>query len=228
MASVNARFTASLRSYRCTCKSSMLPKVVIDWDGTVTVEDTLSSALRHFVPAALLDPLTVRVDAALAEGRMTLQDVMDAEFGTMTASVEAVVDYVVEQARVRDGFADFVKMFDPLILSTSFHETIEPILAREGVTATVHAGRIAATEGGWRIHGMSTELCSLCGERCKRSLLPASPFIYVGDGYSDRCAALAATRIFARDGLARYLDKLSVTYEPFTDFNDIMSAVLAA
>jgi 2-hydroxy-3-keto-5-methylthiopentenyl-1-phosphate phosphatase len=203
-------------------------KVVIDWDGTVTDEDSLSSALRHFVPAATLDPLTARVDIALAEGRMTLQEVMDAEFSTMTAPVSAVVDYIVEHAVVRPGFADFVKMFDPLILSTSFHETIEPILAREGVTATVRAGRIDAASDGWRIRWMSTEVCHRCGERCKRSLLPAEPFIYVGDGYSDRCAALAATRVFARDGLARYLDKLSIPYELFTDFRDITSAVLSA
>lgn len=70
------------------------PKVVIDWDGTVTEEDTLSSALRHFVPPATLDPLTKRVDAALAAGHMTLQEVMDAEFSTMTAPVDAVVEFI--------------------------------------------------------------------------------------------------------------------------------------
>jgi 2-hydroxy-3-keto-5-methylthiopentenyl-1-phosphate phosphatase len=205
---------------------SLIPKIVIDWDGTVTEEDTLSSALRHFVPAATLDPLTARVDTALAEGRMTLQEVMDAEFSAMNAPVAAVADYIVEHARVRPGFADFVKAFNPLILSTSFHETIEPILAREGVTATVRAGHVTATSEGWSIRWMSTEVCSHCGERCKRSLLPPGDVIYVGDGYSDRCAALAATRVFARDGLARYLDDLAIAYEPFADFHDITKAVL--
>jgi 2-hydroxy-3-keto-5-methylthiopentenyl-1-phosphate phosphatase len=42
--------------------------------------------------------------------------------------------------------------------------------------------------------------------------------VFVGDGYSDRCAALAADRVFARDGLAEYLDGRGVDYEPFTDF----------
>ena len=75
---------------------------------------------------------------------------------------------------------------------------------------------------------MSTELYERCGERCKRSLLPSGEFIYVGDGYSDRCASLAATRIFARDGLARYLDQLSIAYEPYTDFRDVTAAIAAA
>jgi 2-hydroxy-3-keto-5-methylthiopentenyl-1-phosphate phosphatase len=204
------------------------PKLVIDWDGTVTEEDTLSSALRHFVPAATLDPLTQRVDAALAAGRMTLQEVMEAEFSTMTAPIDGIVEYIVEHARVRPGFADFVKRFNPLILPTSFHETIEPILAREGVTAIVRAGHASAAPDGLRIHWMSTAVCNRCGERCKRSLLPSGAFIYVGDGYSGRCAATAATRIFARDGLARYLDQLSIDYEPFTDFFELATALASS
>ncbi len=200
-------------------------RIVIDWDGTVTEGDTLSAALQHFVPPAMLAPLTMRVDAALAAGRMTLQDVMAAEFSTMTAPIEAVVEFIREHTQVRAGFSDFVRMFDPLILSTSFHETIEPILAREGVTATVRAGRVTAAPHGWQIQWMSNDVCVHCGERCKRCLLPTGPVIYVGDGYSDRCAARAATRIFARDGLARYLDELAIVYEPFTDFRDLAAAL---
>jgi 2-hydroxy-3-keto-5-methylthiopentenyl-1-phosphate phosphatase len=200
-------------------------QVVIDWDGTVTEMDTLSSALQHFVPATTLAPLTERVDAALAAGDMSLQEVMEAEFSVMKAPIDTVVAYIVEHALIRPGFTDFVNAFKPLILSTSFYETIEPVLLREGVTATVRASRIAAAGDGWSIRWMSTELCSHCGERCKRSLLPSGAFIYVGDGYSDRCAAQAAYRIFARDGLARYLDQLNVAYEPFDDFRDITAAI---
>ena len=47
------------------------------------------------------------------------------------------------------------------------------------------------------------------------------PVAYVGDGYSDRCAALAAYRRFARRGLARYLDREGVDYIPFDDFYDV-------
>jgi 2-hydroxy-3-keto-5-methylthiopentenyl-1-phosphate phosphatase len=62
----------------------------------------------------------------------------------------------------------------------------------------------------------------VCGEPCKRAdVAGLGDFAFVGDGYSDRCVSLAATRVFARDGLARYLDGLGHPYEPFTDFDEI-------
>jgi 2-hydroxy-3-keto-5-methylthiopentenyl-1-phosphate phosphatase len=45
--------------------------------------------------------------------------------------------------------------------------------------------------------------------------------VYVGDGYSDRCAAEASDRVFATKGLARYLDERGIPYERFDDFHDV-------
>jgi len=47
-------------------------------------------------------------------------------------------------------------------------------------------------------------------------------FVYVGDGYSDRCVALAASRVFARDGLAEHLTAIGIPFEPFEDFHSVM------
>ena len=61
-----------------------------------------------------------------------------------------------------------------------------------------------------------------CGEPCKRGQpRRRRRYVYVGDGYSDRCAALAADRIFARDSLATHLDHLGVPYERFYDLHDV-------
>jgi 2-hydroxy-3-keto-5-methylthiopentenyl-1-phosphate phosphatase len=43
----------------------------------------------------------------------------------------------------------------------------------------------------------------------------------VGDGYSDRCVARSADRVFARRSLARYLARENVPFEPFEDFFDV-------
>jgi len=67
--------------------------------------------------------------------------------------------------------------------------------------------------------------CRTCGEPCKRAGVAGGAYAYVGYGYSDRCAALAADRIFARDSLAAYLDRLRVAHEPFADLEDVARAL---
>ena len=68
------------------------------------------------------------------------------------------------------------------------------------------ANRLDARPDGWVVRFRDEADCATCGEPCKRGSLAGEPYVYVGDGYSDRCAALAAERIFARDSLATHLD----------------------
>jgi 2-hydroxy-3-keto-5-methylthiopentenyl-1-phosphate phosphatase len=51
------------------------------------------------------------------------------------------------------------------------------------------------------------------------------PVVYIGDGYSDRCAVELADRVFARDSLAEYLDSLGRPYEPFETLSDVVAAL---
>jgi 2-hydroxy-3-keto-5-methylthiopentenyl-1-phosphate phosphatase len=196
-------------------------RLVLDWDGTVTVRDTLLMVVCEFGDPSLEE----RLDAALAAGEMTHRQVMEAEFETVRAPLADVVDFVVAHAEIRPGFAQLVERHAPLILSSSFHETIEPVLAREGVRAEVRANHVDPRPDGWRIRWSADTDCTVCGEPCKRGSLPAGPVAYAGDGYSDRCAALAADRVFARGSLATYLDARGVPYERFETFDDVAAAL---
>jgi 2-hydroxy-3-keto-5-methylthiopentenyl-1-phosphate phosphatase len=153
---------------------------------------------------------------------LTLHEVIAVEFSTVTAPLAEVVEWVVENVRVRPGFHELVERFRPLIVSSGFHELIEPVLAREGVEAELLANRLDPRPDGWRVIWRDEAVCAVCGEACKRSTLPADgEVVYVGDGYSDRCVALAADRVFARDGLADYLDQQGVAYERFETLHDV-------
>lgn len=159
-----------------------------------------------------------RAEDALGK-TMTLRQVIEVEFATVRAPFEEVLAWMLEHVRVRPGFREFAETHDPLILSSSFVETIEPLLEREGVRLQIIANRVEARPDGWRVLWRDGTTCEHCNESCKRGGLPADgPVLFVGDGYSDRCAALAADRVFARDGLAGYLDREGVPYEPFDDF----------
>ncbi len=126
---------------------------------------------------------------------------------------------------MRPGFHELVARFDPLVVSGTFHELIEPVLAREGVSVELLANRLDPRPDGWRVLPRNEVMCDTCGEGCKRAALPEAGVVYVGDGYSDRCAALAATRVFARDGLAAYLDEQGAEYTPFEDLGDVAAGL---
>lgn len=165
-----------------------------------------------------------------AEGQLgrelTLNEVIALEFASVRAPLAEVVDWMRANARVRPGFAEFARARRPLVVSSGFHELIEPILAREGVRLDVVANRVDPRPDGWRVRFREAATCDVCGEPCKRSDLGGDDeLVYVGDGYSDRCVALAATRVFARDGLATYLDDQGVDYERFDDFHDVERAL---
>jgi len=165
-----------------------------------------------------------RLGDQLFAGEITLYEEIDRQFATVTARLEEVVAWVLENVRVRPGLPELVERFHPLVVSSGLHELIEPVLAREGVQVDVLANRAVPSPQGWRVIWRDETLCPVCGQACKRRTLPVSdgPIVYVGDGYSDRCAALAADRVFATRGLAKYLDELGVAYEPFDDLWDIV------
>jgi 2-hydroxy-3-keto-5-methylthiopentenyl-1-phosphate phosphatase len=157
---------------------------------------------------------------------MTLHEVIGLEFSTVRTPLEQVAAWLVENVRVRPGFHELVERFRPLVVSSGFHELIEPVLAREGVEVDLRANRLDPRPDGWRVLWRDEDVCPVCGEPCKRGLVASNgPFVYVGDGYSDRCVALAADRVFARDGLAVYLDEQGVAYERFDDLHQVAAAL---
>ena len=192
-------------------------QLVLDWDGTVTERDTLDLVLERFGDAEVYE----RAEAELEAGRMTLNEVISAEFATVTAPLDEVVAHVLEHAHVRPGFAELARKRRPLVVSSGFHELIEPLLEREGVLSAVElrANRVDPRPDGWRVHYRVAETCEVCGEPCKRADLPSGEVAYAGDGHSDYCAALAADRVYATGSLARYLDERGVAFEPLTDFH---------
>jgi 2-hydroxy-3-keto-5-methylthiopentenyl-1-phosphate phosphatase len=196
-------------------------RLVLDWDGTITERDTLDLVLQAFGDAEIYE----RVEQELDAGRMTLNDVIAAEFATVTVPLDEAVDYVVEHTRVRPGFAELARARNPLVVSSGFHELIEPVLEREGVLGEVElrANRVEARPEGWRVHFRVAQPCEECGEPCKRGDLPEGEIVYAGDGHSDYCASLAADRVFAIGGLARWLERRGVRHEPLTDFYALAS-----
>jgi 2-hydroxy-3-keto-5-methylthiopentenyl-1-phosphate phosphatase len=200
--------------------------IAVDFDGTVTEIDLLDTIARDFG-----DPVVYQeVEDGLHGGTMALREVITREFEPVKHPLEEVVQWELDNVSVRPGFRDFVELarengWRVVIVSSGFHELIAPILEREGVEVELHANRVDARTDGWRVEWRYDATCDNCGESCKRSIVQelagGGELVYIGDGYSDRCAAEASDRVFATRGLATYLDERGISYEPFDDFHDV-------
>jgi 2-hydroxy-3-keto-5-methylthiopentenyl-1-phosphate phosphatase len=204
--------------------------LVVDFDGTVTKEDLLDTIASTFGDAAVYQ----EVEDGLHEGRLPLREVITREFAPVLRPLEEVVRWELETVRIRPGFRELVALarergWRVVVVSSGFHELIEPILEREGVEVELHANRVDPRPDGWRVLWQYDESCDSCGESCKRSVVQEiagdDEIVYIGDGISDRCAAEASDRVFATRGLARYLEARGVPFEHFEDFHSIAASL---
>lgn len=190
-------------------------RLVLDWDGTCTVHDSLVAAIH-----ALGDPSVYDRDFD------SYGEALAAEVGTLRATAEEAAEWALENVELRPGFHDLVERYDPVVVSSGLPQLILPVLRRERVELDVRSNFADPAPGGWRLRFRHDGLCPVCGDRCKRRSLPDErPLVFVGDGYSDRCASLACDRVFARDGLARYLREAGVDFEPFDTLDDVAAAI---
>ena len=206
--------------------------ITCDFDGTITVADTVDLLVQRFAPG-----IWEAMEESLVSGSLTLTEVMEQEFGNLRVTEREAVAYVLEHARIREGFAEFLDWVtagrhELIVVSAGIRTLIDPILASVGLCGLhVHAGDALFTrEGSLVCFPPATADCvDLCGH-CKRDTIRAhapfpGPHVYVGDGYSDFCPARDADIVFARGSLADHLDGEGVAYHPFEDFLDVLSVL---
>src|SRR5262245_55545803 len=110
--------------------------LVVDWDGTITEVDGLHLVVLEFGDVGVYE----RAEKELGRS-LTLHEVIALEFQTIRAPLAEVVAWVRENVTIRAGFVELVAAHRPLVVSSGFHELIEPVLAREGIEVEVLANR---------------------------------------------------------------------------------------
>jgi 2-hydroxy-3-keto-5-methylthiopentenyl-1-phosphate phosphatase len=201
--------------------------LVVDFDGTITEQDLLDEIALTFGD----EDVYREVDEGLDDNSLTLNEVIRREFEPVRAPLGEVRDWVLENVRIRPGFRELVALAKErgwrfVIVSSGFRELIEPVLEREGLAdLELLSNTVDPDPDGWKVGFRVAEACEVCGQPCKRStaaaLADGSELVYVGDGYSDRCAAELADVVFARRGLASYLEERGVPFERFEDFHSV-------
>lgn len=203
--------------------------VFLDFDGTITAADSTVHLLERLAPAAWHD-----VEDAYRAGAIGSRECLSRQWELVETRDEATLRAVVREVPVDPGFAALVDGLraagaEVTVVSDGYgfyaHEVCAP-LGIELLTNTVDF----ATGALVFPHLDRCCPCSTCGT-CKQAPLKDArrrgrTTVLVGDGASDRKAALLADVVFAKDDLAEWCDMAGVEFEPFRTLDDVRACLL--
>lgn len=207
---------------------------VMDFDGTITVDDCMEVVLARHVPQ------WPRLTAAVLGGRLSQVEAFEKAVGLLETPRERVLNDFADAAVFRRGFGDFLgwllaERARAAVISAGFRSAIEAVWQRHGLPEIpVYAADLAGDAGrGLRmVFDERFGDCPLCGRgHCKaavvRDLRRARDFVVAfGDGSRDLCMAREADCVFARAALGRLCDRDGIPWVPFEDFTGARQAVL--
>lgn len=203
-------------------------KFFIDFDGTIVSRDICASMVMKYAGDgwAKLNVLWeqgVLSTAECAQQTLDLMKVTPPELEAFFSGFE-----------LDPGFMEFVRWaaegdYPLLILSDGYDNYIELIQNKYALNIAYYANHLEYA-GGWRFQARYSNpeclLCGVCKSGIVRERLEAGvTSVYVGDGYSDTCAALICDVVLAKKSLAAYLDKAGIKYYPYNDFYDVVQII---
>jgi 2-hydroxy-3-keto-5-methylthiopentenyl-1-phosphate phosphatase len=209
-------------------KETKAIRVFSDFDGTISAKDVGASLFNHFSRKRNWGTVKLWMEQKISSRECLWRECsyLDASKQELLASSDRI--------EIRKGFPEFVSFLSvnsiPLhILSDGLDFYIQAFLARHGLDGLdVHANTANFVNGSlypsfpYFVKGCG--FCGCCkGERINSLSHSGELTIFIGDGFSDRCALDAADVVFARGDLESLCRDKSVDCLPFADFFDVIN-----
>jgi 2-hydroxy-3-keto-5-methylthiopentenyl-1-phosphate phosphatase len=205
----------------------MALKTFIDFDGTITTEDIGDAFFLRFGGARCRDHVR-----EYREGRISARECFTreaAEIGTLPLQ-EA--DAFARSRTLTSGFVEFVSFcrargLEFHVVSDGLDFYIQRILAANGLDGVPFSSNVLKFDPPTVLFPHPAEECDRCA-CCKRNVMlglagEQDIIAFIGEGYSDRCAAQYADIVFAKEDLQKYCQKENISFYPYTDFRDVLS-----
>lgn len=198
--------------------------IFIDFDGTITTEDTLTGAILPFV-----DPQEFKeYNSKLFSGEMTLSEVVRYAYDGRPAEwLPPMLDYI-DKVQIRPGFDEFLdkmqeKNIPVVVISGGFRRFSERKLApyMDRITA-LHAVELTVDGDKMRLISQYDDGNELLKKTDVMALYEYEHAVGIGDSLTDKNMAQAVDTCFARDVLTQYLTKIGRDYIPYEDFYEVM------
>ncbi len=197
--------------------------VFLDFDGTVTMKDTVDAILERFAAPAWRD-----VEEEWKEGKIGSRECLSKQTALINATPKEI-DALVDEIEIDPGFDEFMQVCDRLnvgvtIVSDGYRRSIERVLARVGHDIPAYAGVLEYRgKRRWRLQSPASRPdCVSGGNTCKCMVAGeiGVPKILVGDGRSDFCVAGEADLVLAKGSLADYCAESKIAYRPIEGLAD--------
>lgn len=195
----------------------------VDFDGTVTTEETMVGAVRRIAPPALVEAYSNR----MMSGELTLSAGLKEAFGQVPSNqLPRILEYI-ETVPVRPGFEAFLEAaeaagFPVVILSGGLRPSVEAKLAPwRGRLLDIHAVELDTSGPNMRLVSPYDDGVELMAKRQVMAKYRYRRAACIGDSYTDIRMAEQANVVFARDQLAKILTQQGRPFLPWVDFHDI-------
>jgi 2-hydroxy-3-keto-5-methylthiopentenyl-1-phosphate phosphatase len=203
-----------------------LPSVgamLVDFDGTACSHDAAEHLLVEFG-----DPSWRELDTAWERGELDSRRVISGQAAMLNAPLERLIGFALEHCPIDPTFPPFVRWLrgenvPVTIVSDGFGFYIKPLLEAAGVADVEVITNTWSSDGEERIRfGNGHAVCIGCGT-CKMNavLSKPGPVAFVGEGMSDRYAAIYSDLVFAKDVLVDIASADGVPIVPWETFDDV-------
>ncbi len=199
-------------------------QLIVDFDGTISLDDTTDLLMEEFA-----DPAWQDIESEWLSGSIGSRECMMRQVDLVRAT-PAELDAFIDRIEIDWHFKSFVRQaqrYDvPItIVSDGLDYIIHSVLRRAGLDGLqVTANHLSYKgDGQWRLtspyastgcHSQSgTCKCSIAAQRRDKMTL------VIGDGRSDRCVAEDADFVFAKSGLIKFCQDKQLPFTAFKDFS---------
>ncbi|MBM3147443.1 MAG: HAD-IB family phosphatase [Actinobacteria bacterium] len=208
--------------------------VILDYDGTITVDDCNEVVLQQAVGDAWRAS-----DEAMQRGEISPNEAFRRQIGLLRVPRRELLAMTVAAARLRPGFRDFLAgLLDGgarvVIVSDGLREAIAAVWERERLPAVeIHASELhgdphAGYDVGFNTLALACERCEHCKAHVLRHVRNGEARIAVfGDGDGDLCLARHADIVFARRRLAGLCAREGIAFHPFDGYAGALDALQA-
>jgi 2,3-diketo-5-methylthio-1-phosphopentane phosphatase len=205
----------------------MALKTFIDFDGTITTEDIGDAFFLRFGGAKCTEHVR-----EYREGRISARECFTREAAEIGSLPLREAEAFARSKKLTPGFAEFVgfcreQRLEFHVVSDGLDFYIQRILAAHGLEGISFFSNSLTLDPPTVVFPFPAEECDRCA-CCKRNIMlglagEADIIAFIGEGYSDRCAAQYADIVFAKDDLQKYCQKENISFYPYTDFHDVLS-----